>query len=287
MLIIKKIGAMMQTANRTHEPIYRRIFNSYKESIISHLLVPGSRIDSIAELQKRHHVSRETAKLVLNKLAREGLIVQHPGKGSFVSDLTPRKKIWAAILPFYSAQYESFLQCLKSSALAMGRELHHFLDYNNYEEEINLVGATIAKGYEAVIVIPTLDESKTASFYGRLSPRETFVALADHTSSGSYFPYVIQSYDLGIQRAMEYLIVQGATRIAFVKNDLWSEQNLVQQLMEETFKEIHSKRNLAQEAIILPGFRDATASLCRERGINGILCCDDADAIRIIGNLKG
>ena len=75
--------------------------------------------------------------------------------GSFVADLRPRRKLWAIVLPFYSAQYEDLVHALARQAWAMGRQLHHFVDYNNWEEERRLVGYLTRERYEAVVVVPT------------------------------------------------------------------------------------------------------------------------------------
>jgi len=72
-------------------PVYRRLLDEYKDAIITHQLRSGDKIDSINEIMRRHQVSRETAKLVLKLLAKEGFIVQKAGKGSFVANLSPMK----------------------------------------------------------------------------------------------------------------------------------------------------------------------------------------------------
>ncbi|MFW6370074.1 MAG: winged helix-turn-helix domain-containing protein, partial [Bacteroidota bacterium] len=84
-------------------PLYQRLFNYYKQRIVSQDLRAGQKIDSINRMMERHQVSRETAKLVLKKLNNEGLIVTRAGKGSFVTQTTAPKKIWGIVLPFYSS----------------------------------------------------------------------------------------------------------------------------------------------------------------------------------------
>jgi DNA-binding LacI/PurR family transcriptional regulator len=195
-----------------------------------------------------------------------------------------KKKAWVVVLPFYSAQYEELLQRLSIEAKKTGRELHHLLDHNLWEEEIRMVGSSIHEGYEAVIVIPTLDEARTAPFYARLSPGETFVALIDHTLTGSYFPYVIQSYDLGIQRGMQYLIQAGCQKIALVKNGIWSRNNRLQALMEETFRQASGDNGA--ECLVLESSSDVTREQIDSSGIDGVFCLDDVDAVRVIGRVR-
>jgi DNA-binding LacI/PurR family transcriptional regulator len=270
---------------RTFIPIYQQLVDEYKQAIITHLLQPGEQIDSINQIQERHSVSRETAKLVLKILAKEGFIIQHPGKGSFVSDLSPRKKIWAVVLPFYSVQYEDLLNRLAQQASKAGRTLHHFIDYNNVNEEIQMVGRLTKERYETVIVIPTLDESKTADFYSRLSTQGTIVVLLDHTMTGSYFAYAVQSYDLGVQRAMQYLLNNSRASIAFVRNETWVGRNMIQELMEETFKEIISAQRPTAAPYVIERASAVSAEQITGNHVDGIFCCDDTDAIRVIGRL--
>ena len=45
--------------------------------------------------------------------------------------------------------------------------------------------------------------------------------LVDNTMSGSYFRYVIQSYDLGIKRAIDYLLVRTRRNLLFLRNEMW------------------------------------------------------------------
>ena len=266
--------------------IYRRLVDLYTESIIKLELHPGDRVDSINDIIKKHSVSRETAKLVLKILAKDGLIVQKLGKGSFVADLRPRQKIWGVVLPYFSVQYEALVSELMVYARTAGRELRYFINQNSWQEEIRLVGTLINECYEAVIVVPTLDESSTAAFYARLSPRGTVVTLIDHTMTGSFFSYAVQSYDLGVQRGMEYLLKKQPATVAFVRNEMWGGRNLVQELMEETYNEIMQSKKVNKKPVVIERAIAVTAQLVREKNIGAFFCCDDTDAIRIIGRLR-
>ncbi len=275
----------MKEEDSSFIPIYKQLFEHYRAGIISQKYPPGSIIGSINGIQKRHSISRETAKRVLKKLAQEGLIIQKAGKGSFVADLGPRQKVWGVIVPFLSARIENLLFLLKAEAAKIKREIEYFVDYNNPTEEMSLVGDMINKRFEAIIIIPVSDESQTAEFYRNLVTGGTVVSLLDHTMAGSYFTYIIQSYDLGIKRAVTYLLKQTKKNIAFFKNETWAGRNMVQELMENSFKYFIDASS-AQKAIVVDGIRHLNKSFIEKNNIGGILCCDDVDAIRIIGRLK-
>lgn len=267
-------------------PIYKQLLEKYKEDIISGRLSPGDRIDSISTIQKKHSVARETAKRVLSLLAKEGYIFQLRGKGSFVADLGPKKKVWGLVFPFYSIQYEDLINELYHRASEVGREVHAFCDYNNCEEEIRIVERMLKERYEAVAVIPTLDESRTWSFYSDLLPHYPKLVLLDHTMTSNDFSFVVQSYDLGVARAINYLLSRQSGGVAFIENEVWAGRNMVLELMRWTYMELMRTRRPDHEIVILPRANMVNANEFREKNITGIFCCDDTSAIQTIGRLK-
>jgi len=267
-------------------PIYRQLYDFYREAIILQKVKPGSRINSINEIQKEHSVARETAKLVLNKLADDGLIVKKSGKGSFVADLGPKKKVWGVIIPFFSAYIDNLLHFIKIHADKKGRIIEHYVDYNNPLEEVRLVGNLINQRYEAVMVVPVSDEKKTADFYRNLVSGGTVVTMLDHTMAGSKFPYAIQSYDLGVKRAVAYLLSKTSKNLVFIKNEVWAGTNMVQVIMEESFKNFVEEASPARKGFVIDQIRNIEREYMDTADIGGIFCCDDMDAVRVIGRLK-
>lgn len=267
-------------------PIYQKLFDHYREQILSFRLKPGDRVDSINEIQARHGVARETAKRVLSMLARQGLIIQRPGKGSFVADQSPRKKIWGLVFPFYSVQYEDLIRCVTEQAHALGRKVKHFCDYNNYQEEMRLVGQMLKDAYDGIIVIPTMDESRTWDFYSRLPKGCPPVILLDHTMIAQEFRYVVQTYDLGVTRAVRYLLSHTDKGIAFVENDVWAGRNMVLELMRGTYLDMMRKWRPDFEPVVLPGAAQVDRRRLAKSGVGALFCCDDIGAIQAIGRLK-
>ena len=276
----------MRSNESSFIPLYKKLYEQYKNAILTQQYPPGMQIDSINQMQQRFNISRETAKNVLRMLADDGLIIQKAGKGSFVSDLGPLKAIWGVIVPFFSAQIEKVISELNRAAIKEDHHLDHYVSYNNWQEEIRLVGTMINQRYEAVIVIPTFDESKTANFYSQLVSGGTVVTLLDHTMTGSYFTYAIQSYDLGIKRAVRYLCEKCKNNLAFIKNDIWAGRNMVHESMETAFKNIIELESPSRETVVLNNVHEIETPFLDQKNIGGIFCCDDMDAVRAVGKLK-
>ncbi|MCX5772179.1 MAG: GntR family transcriptional regulator [Candidatus Hydrogenedentes bacterium] len=267
-------------------PIYEQLVAFYRQAILSNRLVPGDRVDSITQIQRRHRVSRETAKRVLNQLESEGYIIQRAGKGSFVANLGPKLRRWGMVLPFFSVQYEDLVARISHLAASAGREVVRYFDYNNWEEEIRLVQMMQEDRYEAVVIVPTLDESRTWEFYAGLPPKGCRLMLLDHTMSYRDFNFVIQSYDLGVVRAMEHLLSRGAGGVAFVANEGWTGRNMVLELMTETYRMALLGKRPGYDPVILERATLVDGASLRSRGVTGIVCCDDVSAIRAVGRLR-
>jgi len=267
-------------------PLYRRLTEFYQLKILNQDYLPDQRIDSISRIMDRHGVSRETAKLVLKQLIANGLVVSKAGKGTFINSQRTLKKIWGMIVPFYSSNIEQLICCLQEEAKKRGRELVYFFDYNNAEEEKQLVRTMILEGYEAIIVVPNFNEMTTSEFYRKLMPGSSKVMLVDNTMAGSYFRYVIQSYDLGVKRALDYLVLQGSGNLLLVKNEIWKGRNLLHELIENTFRNLIDEQYPSRKLFVLNRVNDMSLDYLLNNGISGILSCIDLDSIRVVGRLK-
>ncbi len=267
-------------------PIYQRLFELYKEKIIKQEYLPGARVDSINRIMARHDVSRETAKLVLNKLSEEGFIIKKAGKGSFVTYTRKIQKVWGMLIPFYSTNIEDLIANLNEEAEKLGRTVRYYLHYNEPEEEIRLAGNMLRQGYEAIIIVPNYDESLTADFYRNLNQGNSVVVLVDNTMVGSFFNYVIQSYDLGVKRAINYLISRNNKNCLFVKNQAWRGRNLVFELIEQSMQMFLSGLSPDRDLYVISGLSDFNQEFIKTNNIGGILCSTDVDSLKVTGRLS-
>jgi len=267
-------------------PIYKKLTEYYRNRILTQELAPGNKIDSINRIMERHSVSRETAKQVQEVLRRENLILSIPGKGSFITPQSPIKRVWGLIAPTFSSNIENLILHLELEAGKGRRKLVHYLTYNDPAEEEKLVGTMIREGFEAIIIVPNSNESLTAAFYRNLIPGRTKVILTDHTMAGSWFQYAIQSYDLGIRRAVDYLAARNTGNLLLVKNDIWKGRDLLNELIEQSFKEIIQEKLPERIVNVVSNARGLSLDLIKQKKIGGILSCSDIDSVKVLGRLK-
>ena len=64
--------------------LYMQIYRELRSAIEAGVHSPGARLPSEHELRRQYGVTRDTVRRALELLAHEGLIVKHPGRGSFV-----------------------------------------------------------------------------------------------------------------------------------------------------------------------------------------------------------
>ncbi len=267
-------------------PVYKRLTEFYRGKILNQELTTGNKVDSISKVMSRHSVSRETAKLVLKNLVNEGLAISVQGKGTFIASQPEIKKEWAVVMPFYSTNLEQLIIHLSLEAHSRGRKVNYYIHYNKAEEEKRIVAELIREGLEAVIIIPNFDESLTAEFYRRLTKWNTRVILADNTMAGSFFNYVIQSYDLGVKRAYDHFLKMNDRNLLLIKEEAWRGKNLVYDLMEQTLRILAGTGENPRELLVLNQVKDLDYEYIIENKIGGILACTDVDSIRITGRLK-
>jgi GntR family transcriptional regulator len=76
-------------------PAYNQVAEQLRQRIYSGEFPPGAKLPSEAGLIQQYNVSRVTARGAIKELQTEGLIVTRQGKGSFVRDREPTRRLAA------------------------------------------------------------------------------------------------------------------------------------------------------------------------------------------------
>ena len=265
-------------------PIYKKLINQYVEDIKRHVFAPGKQIDSINKIMIKHKVSRETAKIVLTHLSKLGLIVKIPGKGSFVKEVDKLINKWGLILPMYSSNMEELTSKIFNIATEFNMTVEYYFHYNNPDEEIRLVSSLVKKGFSSLFIVPNYNEAVTSSFYQDLDVGNSRLFLVDHTMAGSSFNYVIQSYDLGVKRASEYLAEKQKGNILFVKDSGWRGINMIAESMFASL-EHYCETLYKREVFVINHHNEITKEYITENNIGGIIFSKDTDAINGFGKI--
>jgi DNA-binding LacI/PurR family transcriptional regulator len=257
----------------------------YEKKIYERELLPGDKIDSITDIQKKYKVARETAKRCLSILAEKGLIVKRVGTGSYVAETGPKKKIWGFVVPYYSVQFDECIRQFKYLAAMRDREFDHFCSYDQWDEELRIVSRMVADRYEAIIVVPTKEEKLSLNFYNSLTLNDSKVVFMDSVLVNTNYPYAIQNYGIGMVRAMEYLSKTKKGRLGYIVNEVWHDKNPIEDMKEGIFLDYHKNISDKGGEIVSRIEKEVISKLVKE-GVVGFICCDDYRALKLIAVLK-
>src|SRR5688500_11234181 len=77
--------ALVMVDARSAVPLYRQIYESFREAILSGRLAPGARVPSSRVISRDLGVSRNTVALAMTQLAAEGYVRERLRVGTFVA----------------------------------------------------------------------------------------------------------------------------------------------------------------------------------------------------------
>lgn len=83
---------LLNITDLSSEPLHRQISDQLAAMILDGELSAGTEFMTVSKLAKEQHVSRSTVKWAYKILRDEGLITEYPGKGFFISPLTPEQR---------------------------------------------------------------------------------------------------------------------------------------------------------------------------------------------------
>ncbi len=98
--------------------------------------------------------------------------------------------------------------------------------------------------------------------------------------------YIVQSYDLGIKRALAFLTSHVDGNLMLAKDRAWKGRNLLNEHVENTFNNLVVTYYPERKAFAVEHIRKLDKSFFTKNNIKGVLCSIDTDAVKIIGMLK-
>ena len=88
-----------------------------------------------------------------------------------------------------------------------------------------------------------------------------------------------------MKRALEYLAEKNNGNFLLVSNDIWKGRNLLNELIETTFRKLTKEIYPTREIFIIPRILDLNYEMLIKNNISGILSYTDIDSVKVLGRL--
>ena len=182
----------------------------------------GKRLDNERDLADRFGVNRGTIRKALKILEKERLIARRQGHGTFVTNPASASTTGAAVSLIGAMVWEkeyyfgTILNGAFSRSAARGRMLTTASNATEEVESYN-VDAFIRSGIQGLVLTP---KSYSIDSYRRLVEANIPVVLLDAVLPGVEEDFVAANDRQGTEMATRHLIELGHTRIAYVGNDV-------------------------------------------------------------------
>lgn len=221
-------------------PLYKQIYQSIKDKILTGELRPKDRVPSEQEFMDEYMVSKITVKNALAALVDEGLVTRIQGKGTFVAHtpLAPETKNSAAGT---SAEIASTLASPPYIGLIIPtmktKVIQRLVDYVEYyvkeagyqlvlhitressqEESHSVQQLTSTQGVRGIIVFPTEDESYNESLLRLSLDKYPFVFIDRYLRNIDTYRIISDNLG-GAYETVNWLLEEGHRQIALISPD--------------------------------------------------------------------
>jgi GntR family transcriptional regulator, arabinose operon transcriptional repressor len=211
-------------------PLYQQIYDHLKAQIEARKYTGGQRIPSEKELIEHFGVSRITAKKALEMLAKDGLIVRMPGKGSFVAGggesgvqkrsqrLGTRREasLVGVILPDFSDSYGTTLIAgIEKECSANERFMLIRRSNGRQDSEQSIIEALVGMGVGGIVIMPVLNENYSEKIL-RLVLDGFPVVFVDRHLRGITAPFTGTDNVAAAKKGTDFLLDLGHSRISLV-----------------------------------------------------------------------
>lgn len=213
-------------------PKYQQVADWITQQIDTGEFLPGERILSEMELAEQFSVSRQTVRHAIALLEQQDMLESRRGSGTFVIQPTAvlpqaaqRTVKTIGVISTYLDSY-IFPQIIKGIEKVLAKEGYHMqlaLTHNQVESETRALESLMEIPLDGLIVEPTKSSlpNPNVEHYQKLKAQGVPVIFFNAVYPMLEFPYVALDDTAVGERATEYLISQGHTRIGgfFLSDD--------------------------------------------------------------------
>lgn len=221
-------------ANVPNTPLYHQIKDDILQQIKNDQLRPGDKLPTEQKLADLYFVSRITISKALNELKEEGVLVSHPGKGTFVHTRTPiyqkpdippassqktpahtNMKEIACIFPNITDMFALSMLNGIESVFPTDSYICHIFQSKTISVENQLLRYCLESPISGIILFSqeqTFLNNELRAIYEKNFP----LVLVDHPISGLHSSYAIGDHEAAGALCVSHLNELGHNRIAFV-----------------------------------------------------------------------
>lgn len=204
--------------------MYQTVYDQILRRIQSGGYAEGEKLPSDAELRELFGVSMITLNKALNMLADEGYLARVPGRGTFVSALTPQnkapaarrsKKLIGAVLEHVTTPFGlEMMYRMDLCAKEAGYKLIIRFSYGDREKETEEIRFLLEQEVSGLIIMPSHGEHYSAAIL-KLYIDGFPVVMVDKKLSGIPLPSVRTDNSAAVARLVQELHGRGAKRLCF------------------------------------------------------------------------
>lgn len=202
------------------EYVYFAMTEELARQIRSGVLRPGERIASENALAQIYGISRRSVREGLACLAREGLVVAHAGKGSFVAErpeISKEAGVVALVVPDVDDAFISEVcKGVQTALAARGMRMVIQSSGRNFSGERAAIDYWLGRGVAGVILFPVSSGRGIENVFRLCSFKVPFVLIDRYFRDLETDCVVVDNYQGGMD-AVAHLIDSGCRRIAHIQ----------------------------------------------------------------------
>ncbi len=270
-------------------PLYVQLKEVIKQQIAEGILKEGDPLPSERELCKIYNISHITVRQALVELTKEGILFRVPGRGTFVKGKEQQKETQllpiALVIPEGKNGFSSpfVFELIRGVKSVITKHNYSLLVYTEGESEY-LIDSSTGKIKGVILTDPQVKDTRIVMLKKK-GIAQVIIGRADEENV-----YSVDSDNFEVAyKLTEHLIERGCKKIGFVSGPFYF---TVSQDRLEGYRDALERKNIPFDETIVKygdfseknGYENGIKLL--EKGVDGILCCDDFIAIGVLKAAK-